>query len=89
LRGVADPRLAVHATSSLPAWLWSIDGTRVLWANPVAADRSTRATARISWRALRSGQSAPPQVIQLANRLPLGRHGAAGAAARFGAALGG
>ena len=37
LRGVGDPRLAVHATSPLTAWLWSIDGTRVLWANPVGA----------------------------------------------------
>jgi PAS domain S-box-containing protein len=37
LRGVGDPRLAVHATSPLPAWLWSIDGARVLWANPVGA----------------------------------------------------
>src|ERR1700694_326081 len=37
LRGVGDPRLAVHATSALPAWLWSIDGTRILWANPVGA----------------------------------------------------
>jgi PAS domain S-box-containing protein len=37
LRGLDDPRLAVHATSALPAWLWSIDGTRILWANPVGA----------------------------------------------------
>jgi PAS domain S-box-containing protein len=37
LRGVGDPRLAVHATSPLPTWLWSLDGTRVLWANPVGA----------------------------------------------------
>ncbi len=37
LRCVSDPRLAVHATSALPAWLWSADGTRVLWANPVGA----------------------------------------------------
>jgi PAS domain S-box-containing protein len=37
LQGLADPRLAVHATSPLPAWLWSIDGTRVLWANAVGA----------------------------------------------------
>ena len=35
--GPDDPRLAVHATSPLPAWLWSADGTRVLWANPVGA----------------------------------------------------
>ncbi|AWL99358.1 PAS domain-containing protein [Bradyrhizobium amphicarpaeae] len=37
LRGVGDPRLAVHATSPLATWLWSIDGARVLWANPVGA----------------------------------------------------
>jgi PAS domain S-box-containing protein len=37
LQGVGDPRLAVHATSALPAWLWAIDGTQVLWANPVGA----------------------------------------------------
>ena len=36
-RGPDDPRLAVHATSPLPAWLWSVDGTRVLWANPLGA----------------------------------------------------
>ena len=32
-----DPKLAAHATSALPAWLWSADATRVLWVNPVAA----------------------------------------------------
>src|ERR1700738_1536058 len=37
LRGVGDLRLAVPASSSLPAWLWSTDGTRILWANPVGA----------------------------------------------------
>ncbi|MBR1191286.1 PAS domain-containing sensor histidine kinase [Bradyrhizobium sp. AUGA SZCCT0160] len=34
---LGDPRLAAHATSALAAWLWSSDGTRVLWANPVGA----------------------------------------------------
>jgi hypothetical protein len=37
LRGGADPRLAAHAASPLPAWLWSSDGARILWANPVGA----------------------------------------------------
>jgi PAS domain S-box-containing protein len=32
-----DPRLAAHATSLCPAWLWSADATRVLWANPIGA----------------------------------------------------
>jgi len=37
MQALGDPRLAVHATSALPAWLWSGDGTRVLWSNPVGA----------------------------------------------------
>ena len=37
LQGVGEPRLAVHATSAHPAWLWSMDGSKVLWANPVGA----------------------------------------------------
>ncbi|HEU4805597.1 MAG TPA: hypothetical protein VFS91_07290, partial [Nitrobacter sp.] len=37
MQGIADPRLAVHAASALPAWLWSLDGARILWANPVGA----------------------------------------------------
>ena len=28
LQGLGDPRLAVHATSAQPAWLWSTDGTQ-------------------------------------------------------------
>ncbi len=36
-----DPRLAAqladHATSTSPAWLWSADGSRILWANAVGA----------------------------------------------------
>ena len=34
----SDPRLAAHADSVLPAWLWSADGTRILWANPAGLD---------------------------------------------------
>ncbi len=37
LHGIRDPRLAVHATSVLPAWLWSLDGARVLWTNAAGA----------------------------------------------------
>ena len=36
-----DPRLeaqvADHATSAAPAWLWSADGSQILWANAVGA----------------------------------------------------
>jgi signal transduction histidine kinase len=33
----SDARLAACATSGMAAWVWSADGTRVLWANPVGA----------------------------------------------------
>ncbi|MEH2520262.1 PAS domain S-box-containing protein [Bradyrhizobium sp. AZCC 1610] len=32
-----DPRLAAYAASRLPAWLWTADGRRILWANPAGA----------------------------------------------------
>ncbi|MHC2337546.1 PAS domain-containing protein [Bradyrhizobium sp. USDA 4454] len=37
IQALGDVRLADHATSSLPAWLWSADGARILWANPAGA----------------------------------------------------
>ncbi|MGY4511926.1 PAS domain-containing sensor histidine kinase [Bradyrhizobium sp. USDA 3650] len=71
LRGVGDPRLAVHATSPLPAWLWSIDGTRVLWANPVGARLfgAGNATA-LADRIFGPTDGHRRQIIRLAGRLP-------------------
>ena len=61
LRGVGDPRLAVHATSALPAWLWSTDGARILWANPVGARLFGAVNgATLAREDFRSGRSAPP-----------------------------
>ncbi|MCC8941485.1 hypothetical protein H8A99_34875, partial [Bradyrhizobium sp. Arg68] len=37
IQALGDARLADHAASGLPAWLWSADGARILWANPVGA----------------------------------------------------
>jgi PAS domain S-box-containing protein len=72
LRGVGDPRLAVHATSALPVWLWSVDGTRILWANPVGA-RMFGATngATLAKKIFGPADAHRRQVAQLANRLPL------------------
>jgi len=71
LRGVGDPRLAVHATSALPAWLWSIDGTRVLWANPVGARLFGAANAaELAKKVFGPADSHRRQVAQLAGRLP-------------------
>ena len=32
-----DPRVSTHAVATAPAWLWSADATRILWANAVGA----------------------------------------------------
>jgi PAS domain S-box-containing protein len=71
LRGVGDPRLAVHATSPLPAWLWSTDGTRILWANPVGAKLLGAANGAVLAKKI-FGPADPRrrQVAQLAGRLP-------------------
>ncbi|WP_431201318.1 PAS domain-containing protein [Bradyrhizobium betae] len=71
LRGVGDPRLAVHATSSLPAWLWSIDGTRVLWANPVGAKLFGAANATVlANKTFGPADSHRRQIVRLALQLP-------------------
>ena len=71
LQGLADPRLAVHATSALPAWLWSIDGTRVLWANPVGAQLFGAGNgATLSKKLFGPADPHRRQVAQLAGRLP-------------------
>jgi PAS domain S-box-containing protein len=68
--GPDDPRLAVHATSSLPAWLWSADGTRVLWANPVGAlVFGAASNARLANKIFGPADPHRRQVMQLAHRL--------------------
>jgi len=71
LRGVGDPRLAVYATSALPVWLWSIDGTRILWANPVGASLFGAANGAIlGKKTFGPADTHRRQVAQLARRLP-------------------
>jgi PAS domain S-box-containing protein len=73
LRGVDDPRLAVHATSPLPTWLWSIDGTRVVWANPVAAKLFGAANAAaLAKKTFGPADPHRRQVAHLGRRLPSG-----------------
>lgn len=89
LRGVGDPRLSVHATSPLPTWLWSLDGSRVLWANAVGAKFFGAANAAaLARKTFGPADGHRRQVAQLARRL------SASGAVRlerlrgFGAALG-
>jgi PAS domain S-box-containing protein len=71
LRGIDDPRLAVHATKALPAWLWAVDGTKILWSNPVGARLFGAAnSAVLAQRAIGPADAQRRQVAQLAGRLP-------------------
>jgi PAS domain S-box-containing protein len=71
LQGVGDPRLAVHATSAAPAWLWSIDGSRVIWANPVGARLFGAANgSALTKKIYGPADTHRRQVAQLAGRLP-------------------
>lgn len=71
LRGIDDARLAVHATSSQPTWLWSADGSRILWANPVGAKLfGARNGAALAQTALGPADPHRRQLMQLSGRLP-------------------
>jgi PAS domain S-box-containing protein len=90
LRGVGDPRLAVHATSSLPAWLWSVDGRRILWANPVGAVLFDAPNgAALANKTFGPANPHRRQVAQLAYRLPPLEAVRLERLRGFGAALGG
>src|ERR1700755_3121925 len=71
LRGVGDPRLSVHTTSPLPAWLWSVDGARVLWANAVGAKFFGAANAAaLAQKTFGPAHTHRRQIIRLALQLP-------------------
>src|SRR5258706_7760161 len=89
VRDVGDPRLALHATSALPAWLWSIDGTRVLWANPVGAGIFGAANgAALTKKIFGPADAHRRQVARLARALPLNGSARLERPRGFGAPLG-
>jgi len=66
-----DPRLAALATSTWPAWLWSVDGSRILWANAIGAVLfGTADTAECAARRFDVKDAAAAQIIRLAATLP-------------------
>src|SRR6202795_5100813 len=67
---LSHPRLAAAAMSASPAWLWSIDATRLLWANPCgAAMLDAPASAAIGAGTCGSPGPAAVQVTRLAATL--------------------
>jgi signal transduction histidine kinase len=69
------PRLASLATAERPAWLWSADGSRILWANAVGAAVFGAATSSACAKRHFSVTELPAaQVLRLAATLPSGGH---------------
>jgi PAS domain S-box-containing protein len=87
---LSDPRLAAHALSPSPVWLWSTDATRILWANPVAAAifdcSSPGAIASLRFEL---DHAAAAQIARLAGTLPHGDTPRLERLRGFGASFGG
>jgi PAS domain S-box-containing protein len=67
---LTEPRLTLHATSAAPAWLWSADATRILWANPTGSAIFAAATpAQCTQRRFGKGEPAALQIARLAATL--------------------
>ena len=78
-----DPRLAELAASALPAWLWSADGARILWANPAGALCSAPDSAELAVKNFRARRSAPAPGDAAREPLARQRRSANGAVARL------
>jgi len=85
-----DPRLAAHALSPSPAWLWRADASRLLWANPPAA-AIFEAASPADAAAIRFDAKHPAaaQIARLAGTLPQGGAPRLERLRGFGASLGG
>lgn len=68
-----DPTVSAYAAGPVPAWLWSADASRILWANPAAAAIFGAASpAAISGHTIDPKGSAALQIARLAASLPQG-----------------
>jgi signal transduction histidine kinase len=69
-----DPRLeakvADHATGAAPAWLWTADGSQILWANAVGAAIFGAEPLACSARRFDSKHPAAVEIVRLAESLP-------------------
>src|SRR6516165_10315942 len=63
--------LSAQATSPSPAWLWSTDGSRIIWANAVGAAVFGAAEAgECQKRRFSASDTAAAQIVRLAATLP-------------------
>jgi PAS domain S-box-containing protein len=89
LSNLQDARLALLAISQLPAWLWSVDATRIVWANPIgAAVFGASTSAAISSEEFDAAHPAAAQIARLATTLARGAPPRLERLRGFGAELG-
>lgn len=70
-RLLSEPALARHAAATLPAWLWSADGQRLIFANAVgAAVFGADSCAAAAGRHFDPGHSAASQIAAIVPTLP-------------------
>ncbi len=87
---LSDPRLAAHALSPMPVWLWSTDAPRLLWANPIgAAIFDARSPAAATDIVFEPRHPAAQQMTRLSGTLPAGGTPRLERLRGFGATLGG
>src|SRR5579872_4900634 len=68
-----DARLAAHALSPMPVWLWNADAMSVLWANPTAAAIFDFASpGALAAHQFEREHPAAAQIARLAGTLPQG-----------------
>ena len=86
---LCEPQLSGHATSAHPVWLWSADGTQILWANAAGAAifGADNSAALLSIR-FDPGQPVAAQIALLAATLPAGGAPRLERLRGFGASLG-
>jgi PAS domain S-box-containing protein len=85
-----DPRLAAHALSPAPVWLWDTDAEHILWANPAgAAIFDAVSPSEVSALHFKTNHPASAQVARLVATLPGAGTPRLERMRGFGAALGG
>jgi PAS domain S-box-containing protein len=85
-----DPRLAAHALSPTPVWLWSADAKHILWGNPSAAAIFDAATpAALMQLNFDPHHVSAAQIARLSGTLPAGGAPRLERLRGFGASLGG
>ena len=68
---ICDGRIAPHATALQPAWLWSADGSAILWTNAAGAAAFGLTDPTRLGEPLGAFDPHRRQVAHLANRLPM------------------